>query len=51
MVFVTGYSDDAVAGLAQADLSRIDFEKHGATAIIDGLYRLQYLVTRHEIRA
>ncbi len=51
VLFVTGYSDDAVAGLAQADLSRAELEKHGGTAITDGLYRLQYLVTHHEVRA
>ena len=51
VLFVTGYSDDAVAGLAQADLSRAKIENHGGTAITDGLYRLQYLVTHREVRA
>ena len=49
-LFITGYRDDAVAGLAQADLSRVELEKHGGTAITDRLYRLQYLVTHHEVR-
>ena len=51
VLFVTGYSDDAVAGLAQADLSRAKIENHGGTAITDGLYRLHYLVTHREVRA
>ena len=50
-LFVTGYDDDAVAGLAQADLSRAELEKHGGTAISDGLYRLQYLVTQGDVPA
>ena len=51
ILLVTGYGDDTVAGLAQADLSRAKIERHGGTAISDGLYRLQYLVTHREVRA
>jgi hypothetical protein len=51
VLLVTGYSDDNVAGLAQADLSRTELERHGGTATSDGFYRLQYLVTHREVRA
>lgn len=50
-LFVTGYSEVAVAGLAHANLSRTELAKHGGTAITDGLYRLQYMVTHREARA
>lgn len=50
-LFVTGYSEDALATLMQADLSRTRLEEHGSTAVSDALYRMQYMLTDREVCA
>lgn len=48
-LFVTGYSDVALTGLVQADLSRIRLEEHGGTGVSIGMYRVQYVLTDREV--
>lgn len=50
-VFVTGYSEDALATLTHADLGRNHFIERGATAISDAIYRMEYMLTRSEVDA
>jgi hypothetical protein len=50
-LLTTGYSQDALAALAQADLSSRQFEDHGATGVITALYRTDYTLTAGEVDA
>jgi hypothetical protein len=50
-LFVTGYSEDALAQLMQADLGRAELERHGAAGILAALYRMDYALTGREIGA
>ncbi len=50
-LLVTGYSEDAVANLMEADLDHRRLEEHGGTAISDATYRLHYMLTDREVRA
>jgi len=48
-VLVTGYSQDAVANLREADLGDVPMEQRGATAVRGATYRMDYSVARREL--
>ena len=50
-LFVTGYSQDALAQLMQADLGSAELERHGATGVLAALYRMDYALTGREVGA
>ena len=50
-LFATGYSPDALASLAQADLGATALQQHGATGVVDALYRMDYSLTDREVDA
>jgi hypothetical protein len=41
-LLVTGYSQDALASLMQADLGDAQLERHGATGVLGAMYRTEY---------
>ena len=47
---VTGYSQEALASLAQTDLGSAQLERRGATGVLDASYRMDYSLTGLEIR-
>lgn len=49
-IIVSGYGRDALADLAPAGLGRTDLERHGATGVVDALYRFDYALTPDEVR-
>ncbi len=51
VLLVTGYSQDALEGLAQADLGNAQLERHGATGVLGAMYRMEYSVIQREIHA
>ena len=50
-LLVTGYSQGAMASLMQADLCNAQLEKHGATGVLDAIYRMEYALTDREVGA
>ena len=48
-LLITGYSQDALAALAQVDLSSDQLEEHGASGVTTALYRTDYSLTASEI--
>jgi hypothetical protein len=50
-LFVTGYDEDALAGLRHGDLSRTQIEEHGSTAVSDAMYRMYYMLTDRDVHA
>jgi hypothetical protein len=50
-LFVTGYDDEALAGLMESDLHRRHFVERGATSVSDTLHRLHYALTDREASA
>lgn len=50
-LFVTGYREDALAGLVHADLDRDRLEEHGGTVASETIYRLHYMLTDREVHA
>lgn len=48
-VLVTGYREDAVARLAQADLGTVRLEQQGATGIVAAIYRMDYTLAEREV--
>jgi hypothetical protein len=50
-VFVTGYSQDALASLMLAELGAAHLELHCATGVLDALYRMDYSLTAGELVA
>lgn len=48
-VLVTGYAEDAVAGLMHGELSRSQIEEHGGTAVSDAMCRMEYMLTDRDI--
>jgi hypothetical protein len=50
-LFVTGYGEDALAGLMHGDLSRTQIEEHGGTAVSGAMYRMQYTLTDRDVRS
>ena len=50
-LLVTGYKEESVANLMQADLGGAQLEQHGATGVVGATYRLEYTLTRREIDA
>jgi hypothetical protein len=49
-LLMMGYDADAVSALAH-DLSSQQLEGRGASAVVDGVYRLDYILSRSEIDA
>ena len=50
-LFVTGYSEGALARLVNGDLSRAKIEEHGGTAVSHAMYRMHYMLTDREVSA
>ena len=50
-ILVTGYSQDALMELMQADLASAQLEKQGAAEIAAGLYRMEYSIIARELDA
>jgi hypothetical protein len=50
-LFLTGYSQGALASIMQADLGNVKLEAHGATGVIDAMYRMDYALTDREVDA
>lgn len=50
-LFVTGYDEDALAGLARADLGSAQFAERGGPAAPEALYRIDYALTAREVAA
>jgi len=49
VLFITGYDQEAVWALTTADVANAELQRHGATGILKGLYRIDYLLARHEV--
>ncbi|MBE0624691.1 MAG: hypothetical protein IH606_07765 [Burkholderiales bacterium] len=47
-LFVTGYSEDALAQLMHVDLADAAFARHGAAGVLAALYRMDYALTDRE---
>lgn len=47
-LFLSGYSEDALAKLSQGDLGSARLERHGATGILYATYRIDYSLTSGE---
>jgi len=50
-LFVTGYSEDTLAQLMQADLAGAQLERQGATEVHAAIYRMDYALTEREVGA
>jgi hypothetical protein len=50
-LLVTGYSHDALASLMQVHLGNTQLEKHGATAVLGAMYRMEYSIIQREVDA
>ena len=50
-LFVTGYSEVALARLADGDLSRARIEGHGGRSVSAAMYRMHYMLTSQEVPA
>jgi hypothetical protein len=50
-LFVTGYSEDALARLAQSDLASERLERQGAAEVVPAIYRMDYALTEREVGA
>lgn len=50
-LLLTGYSQDALTTLVQADVGSTQLEGHGATGVLDALYRLDYSLSHQELGA
>ena len=48
-VLVTGYGQEAVANLAQAELGNARLEKQGATGVAAAMYRMDYTLTERDV--
>jgi len=50
-LLATGYSQEALASLALADLGATQLQKHGATDVVDALYTMDYWLNSREVNA
>jgi hypothetical protein len=50
-LLVSGYSQEALASLADADLGNAQLEKHGATGVLAATYRMDYSIIRQDLDA
>ena len=50
-LFLTGYSQDSLASLMQAELGNAQLERHGAMGVLDAMYRMDYSLTDREVDA
>jgi len=50
-LFVTSYSEESLAPLAQGELGHDRFAAHGGAGVSDALYRLHYTLTALDVRA
>lgn len=46
---VTGYREDALAATVQAELGRAQLESRGAGDVLEASYRVNYVLTHHEV--
>jgi len=49
-LFLTGYDENALARVLQADLAPAPLQRHGAGEVVDGLYRMDYSVTDRDAK-
>lgn len=50
-LLVTGYREDALASLMQADLGSAKLEEHGASGVLGAMYRMEYSIIQRELDA
>jgi hypothetical protein len=50
-LLVTGYNQDALARLMQADLGDAQLGKHGAAGVLAAMYRIEYSIIHQEVDA
>ena len=50
-LLVTGYSQDELASLMQADLGNAQLETNGATDVLGATYRMEYSIIQREVDA
>jgi hypothetical protein len=50
-LLVTGYNQDALARLMQADLGDAQLGKHGAAGVLAAMYRMEYSIIHQEVGA
>jgi hypothetical protein len=50
-LLLTGYDQDALASLMQADLGDAHLQAHGATQAVHAMYRIDYSLTDREVDA
>ncbi len=50
-LLVTGYGQDALAGLMHTELGSAQLEEHGATGVLGAIYRIEYSIIRREVGA
>jgi len=50
-LFITGYSEDALENLMQAELGSAQLEVHGAEGVLAATYRMDYSLTDREVGA
>jgi hypothetical protein len=50
-LLVTGYGEDALVRLRQADLSRNQLKEHGSIEVSDAMYQMQYMLTDRDVHA
>jgi hypothetical protein len=48
-LLVTGYDQEALAKLGQADLGHAQLDKHGATGVLGAMYRMDYSIMHTEV--
>lgn len=48
-LFLTGYSQEALTSLLQSDLGKARFEEHGASGVVETVYRFDYSLTDREV--
>ncbi len=50
-LFLTGYSQDALTTLMQADLANAQLEEHRAIGVLNAMYRMEYALIDREVEA
>ncbi len=50
-IFVTGYSQESLARLSDADLAALRLAEHGAAGVQEAMYRMDYSLSHDEIDA
>lgn len=50
-LLATGYQQDALSNLEQAELSAVELEGHGASSVVSALYQVAYSLSSDEVDA